>query len=338
MGTYNYYPKNTTGQTFGIATYVPTVKNMMYVVTHGIGQCGDGGLAVLQSLVKWGDTWDGGWKYLKLAADKYGIVLVWVNTTNPGFFGLGELPFALNWALAKFPTIPESKTWAFGHSLGGRGWMLFWYTELALAKRLAGAIISAAGPYPFSDQFQNIVDAGSRVWGVTATNDTASGTDPTYTRSIYDKCKLISSSARVIISEFPSSTWTSASAHNNVLYKITRDPIEVSSSITRGITAGLPIKMNLYQWCLSNPRGSTYQDPTLFYSGPKYPNVTIVDVNYSVDNGLASIHWSDGSFTTVKASTGDGIHNFFHRLDSSGRQLTTVDFNLAVSKTYGPLK
>lgn len=341
MGVYNYYPKgSTSSQTFGIATYTPTVKNMMYIVTHGIGQCGNGSLSVLQSLVKWGDTWDGGWKYLKLAADKYGIVLVWVNTANPDFFGKGELPFALNWALAKFPTIPESKTWAFGHSLGGRGWMLFWYVELTYAKRLAGAIISAAGPYPSSDQYQNISDSGAKIWGVCATNDTTSGTDPIYVRQIYDKTKAINSAAHVMVSEFPSGTWSSDTAHNAVLVKLTKDPIEVTASITRGLS-GTSIRMNLYQWCLSNPRGSIYQDPTVYYVGPKYPNTPILNVNYDMERKIALIKWADSSQQYIQSNSTGTVVNIFERLDDNNHiklDVTYLNGTTKTIKTIGPYK
>lgn len=338
MGVYNYYPKNSTGQTFGIATYVPTVKNMMCIVLHGKGECGDGSLAVLQNLSKWGDSWNGGWKDLKLNADKYGIVLVWVNTTNPSFFGSGEIDFALNWALAKFPTIPEAKTWGLGHSLGGRGWMMFFYTELAKAKRIAGCIVSAAGPYPYSDQFQNIIDAGAKIWGVTATNDTVMGTAPIYTRDIYDKCKALNAGAHVIISEFPTGTWSSSSAHNAVLTKLTRDPIEVTPAITRGIVAGLPIKMNIYQWMLSNIRGTTYQDPTLFYSGPKYPNEPILYVNHDYNRKIAEITWASGAIENVVAPTGDYITNVFERKDSNKNILLDFNLNLGATFTKGPYR
>lgn len=340
MGVYNYYPKNSTaGQTFGIATYTPSVQKMMFIVAHGKGECGDGSLAVLQNLSKWGDSWNGGWKDLKLAADKYGIVLVWVNTSSTSFFGQGELTFALDWGLKKFPTIPEAKTWGLGHSLGGRGWMLYFYTELTLAKRMAGVIISAAGPYPTSDQFQNIVDSNAKVWGVTATNDTESGTDPIYTRKIYDSVKAINPGARVIVSEFPTGTWSASTAHNAVLTKLTRDPIEVTASITRGIVAGLPIKMNLYEWCLSNPRGSIYQDPTLFYTGPKYPNVTIKDVNHDYERKICEINWQDGQQQTiVKAATGDRIVNVFQRKDSNGNELVDVKFATAPTLPFGPYR
>lgn len=348
MGVYNYYPKgSTSSQTFGIATYVPTTIKAMIVVGHGLGECGDGGLSILTTISKWGDSWNGGWKDLKLNADKYGIVLVWMNTSSTSKYSSGEIEFALDWGLSKFASkgITESNSFYLGHSLGWYGAGRYFFNSLTRAKRFAGTFASASGPYgsgwteaQITALMQNLVDAGLKIWGVTATNDTTSGTDPKWVRYLYDRVKAISASAHTIVSEFPSGTWSSSSAHNAVLTKLTRSPIEVTPTITRGITTGLPIKMDIYQWMLSNPRGSIYQDPTLFYSGPKYADVTIVDVNYSITKGLALIKWSNGEFTTVKAATGDSILNFYHRLDSLKRQKVTVDYNIAPSVDYGPLK
>jgi hypothetical protein len=269
---FTYYPK-TAAQKFGIYTVTPDnyskeKKYMIILLGHGIGERGMGTLASLTKISQWG-----GWANLNKAVDKYGIIIAGLQTENS--YERGEYDFAYDWAVANLPA-DLNNIWLWGNSLGwyGAGNQVFGKNSPIVSK-LAGTINTVSGPYSGTAAVTNLVNAGIKYWGFTATNDTHNGTNPKYTRQVYDLGKAINKDAHLLVTEFPIGTFDDLNghAHGGPLGRASFDGVQTLSNITRGIDQTLPMKMTIYQWMLSNPKGSIYQPPTNAFSGPKFDNV-----------------------------------------------------------------
>jgi hypothetical protein len=339
--TVEFFPKSAT-QTFGLAvlkpdSYTPSKKYMLWIVGHGIGECGDGSQSALNKAYGWG-----GWGHIKTAVNTYDFIQVYLNTASTSHYRLKEYQYAIEWAKAKY-SIDPNNICVLGHSLGSYGAGNSAFPDSNFAKQINIWFCSASGPFGPDITFTNVAKYGVKVWGVTATNDSAVGTNPRYVRQLYSRLKAINPNHPVMVSEFPSTTWPtpigakgSTVAHNAVLGRLTQHP---SIGVTPAITSGLPpvklgtltlMRMNVYQWAKSNPKGSIYQHPTSAFVGPKYavvdtlvtlprdtvvaapttkPTVRGVLVTHDNNNRysiITTIHWSDGTYTTYKADSASG--------------------------------
>lgn len=349
-----YYPKSST-QTFGIATvtpdtYDPSKKYMTWIVGAGIGERGDGSEAALQKLSGWG-----GFGNIKSAVDKYDYILVFVNTANN--YEKGEYQYALSWA-EKNLSVDPNNICVLTHSLGGYGAGNYGFSDAAFTSKINIWFNSASGPYSNSAFYQNLVNAGVKVWGVTAANDTISGTNPKYVTQVYDKLKVIDPDNDVMVVLFPSTTWPDGKiAHNAVLGRLTGltyTGIDVSMFSGKTLTA--PPKMNIYEWAKSNPKGSIYQKPDHAYTGPVYPqqepvplpeptptapvylSKIYIEGAATAKNLLAEIIWSDAKKEIIKAPTGVTIQYMIPEVIEGRLKLKVKFSNKSTSTPYGPTK
>jgi hypothetical protein len=115
----------------------------------------------------------------------------------------------------------------------------------------------------------------------------------------------------VTVIEYPAGIWTSSSAHNAVLAKITADSLNTTISIsTRGATipSSPKFKMNIYQWAQSNPKGSIAKlitdDPGAVFPQPdpmpttkiiKRVGFNISDPDSTRNNQVIEIFWDSQS-------------------------------------------
>jgi pimeloyl-ACP methyl ester carboxylesterase len=348
MGTTTYYYKNKTStQTHGLTEIYPTITpKMVLIIGHGLGERNTGDITGCKKSSGWG-----GWANIKAAADVYGIIQIYINTTNN--YEFGEYQFALSWAKKKYSTLGlNNKIWVLGHSLGSYGAGRYAFKDTTFCQGVAGWIMSASGDFtPFAltggNLWQNLVTYQVKVWGVTATNDTVSGTTPAPITEMYSEVKALDAGAHVMKTVFPNTEWTAASSHNQVLNRITGRPLYYSGGNWKLITTGLltvnNIQMNLYQWMLSNPRTSTYQDPTQAYIGAQYPtppasaSIEIKDYNITA-GGVVLLTWTDNTSEYLRPLSGDSVDNIYIRKDSLKRLLITVDYAIAPTVTKGPLK
>jgi hypothetical protein len=364
MGVTTYFPKGGSYHaTQGITLIYPSVTpKMILIIGHGIGERNAGDLAGCKESSGWG-----GWGNIKVKADVYGIIQIYVNTDNN--YENGEYQNAVTWARARYPTL-INMIWVWGHSLGSYGLGRYAFADATFASRVAGWIQCASGNFLsfISTQWTNIVNNGVKVWGITASNDTVSGTSPTVITTTYAQLKALNTNARAIRTVFPSTEWPnnfpvdaptgSTTAHNQVLNRFSVTPIYYSKGnvylITQGITSSLTVQMNIYQWMLSNPKTSIYQDPTLPFSGPKYPNpvtppppppaATLYFKSFYYDGGFA-VTWSDGSSTGYSIPVGNTIHEMytaFTSVDGESRPYLMVrsisGAAVITQKQFGPIK
>ena len=312
MGTIKYHPKGETPEQIqGLTEIIPAIDpRIALIIGHGIGERNAGDLAGCEESSGWP-----GWGNIKVGADKYGVLQVYINTTHD--YEYQEYQFAVDWVLKHYPQLKDN-IWVLGHSLGSFGFGKYGATGETLMPKLAGWIDSASGNFgDIPEVYKNIIDAKVRWWGVTSENDTASGTNPIAVTRVYDKVKALKADAPVILTEFPATEWPtpaggtgSKTAHNAVLGRITQPSMYYSKGNIGLITKGIPtqtVKMNLYEWMLSNPRGSVYQPPTGDYKGPVYEAAqpaattakTIMRINLTGSGkpGMVNvvIQYSDGS-------------------------------------------
>lgn len=353
-----FYKGITTDQTFGLTEYMPsTVVRALLVVGHGQGECNIGDLAGCKFSSGWG-----GWWWIKDQAEKLGIAVLFLNTSSTSKYSLKEYQYAVDWGQKRYAHlgITKDNTWVLGHSLGsyGAGRYAFIDAVAAFAKKVAGWIISASGPYnsgwtadKLATLMKIMADADLKVWGVTALNDTAMGTAPIYTTQVFDKMKALNPAAKVVMSIFPATQWDATTAHNMVLNRLTQVPIGIPAGITKGLKdPSLPLKMSVFQWMLANPRGSIWQEPTQPYVGALYAGdpvpvpvpvptptpttpIYIKDVNYALKGGFFAIKWRDASPPqVVRPPVGDSIKNVFDRIVDENkpneRRVLTVTYTL----------
>jgi pimeloyl-ACP methyl ester carboxylesterase len=348
MGVTTYYYKGKTAdQTKGLTEIYPTTTpKMVLLIGHGIGERNSGDLTGCKKSSGWG-----GWGNIKAAADTYGIIQIYVNTSNN--YENGEYQFCLAWAKKKYSALGlTNKIWVLGHSLGSYGAGRYAFKDTAFCSPIAGWIMSGPGNFlSFAttdgiNLWQNLVTYGIKVWGVTAENDTCMGTSPTVITTSYSSVKAIDAGARIIKTVFPDTEWSCEVSHNQVLNRITSRPMYYSGGNFKLITTGLltanNIVMNIYQWMLSNPRTSNYQDPTSTYIGPQYPTpqgttITIRDINWDIERKLGLLAWSDGSSEYIKAASGDSMLNTYERF-VNGKWVVTTTYTIAGSITKGPYK
>lgn len=276
-GGVKYYPMGSfAGQKFGFVVQTPKTfskdrKYMLWIIGHGIGERGNGSQAALQKVYGWG-----GWGNIKQAVDKYEFITLYLNASVN--YEKGEYQYGLQWALANLP-VDTNNIVVLGHSLGSYGAGNYAFSDSVFARKINIWIPSASGPYSSTKIYKNISDNDIKIWGVTAVNDKASGTDPVYVTQLYDKVIALKPTAHVIITEFPATTWPtplnakgSTTAHNAVLGRLTGLTWSgITSDLIRGKTLTVAPKMNIYEWCLANPKGSIYQAPSDAYVGPVYP-------------------------------------------------------------------
>lgn len=350
MGTTTYFYKGKTAdQTQGLTEIYPSVTpKMVLIIGHGIGERNSGDLNGCKLSSGWG-----GWANIKLAADVYGIIQIYINTSNN--YENGEYQFALAWAKKKYSALGlNNKIWVLGHSLGSYGAGRYAFADNTFASQIAGWIMSASGNFlSYVDDhspttWQILNNNGVKIWGVTAENDTCKGTTPTVITTMYSAIKGLNANAHVIKSVFPDTEWDCATSHNAVLSRITQRPMYYSGGNFKLITTGLltanNIQMNIYQWMLSNPRTSNYQDPTSAYTGPTYPvspDTTVEIKDYNINPGVNAavlITYKDNTNQTIKAASGDSITNIYIRKNSSNQFLITIAFAIAPAITKGPYK
>jgi hypothetical protein len=373
MGTITYFPKGSSySSTQGVTLWYPAVApKMILIVGHGRGERNDGAYyagdntrGILKSF-----SW-GGWGNIKAKADIYGIILIFINTTSN--YENGEYQNALTWARARYPTL-INMIWVIGHSLGSYGAGKYAFEDATFASRIAGWIMSASGNFlsGVNNLYTNLVNNNVKFWGVTATNDTVSDTSPAVITTVYAQLKALNSNAHAIRTVFPSTEWPndypvdaptgSKTAHNAVLSRITGSPLYYSKGnwylITQGITSSLTIKMNVYQWMLSNPKTSIYQDPTLTFSGPKYSNPVTPPPpppappqyfkSFIFTPPVFGITWTDGTNTsTTLFSIPSGyeinqVYTNFSSVDGEVREYLKVELlsgATPLNKTFGPRK
>ncbi len=352
MGVTTYYYKGKTAdQTHGLTEIYPSsTPKMILIIGHGIGErstaAEDENITALKRSSGWG-----GWSNIKAAADTYGVIQLYISTKNN--YEYGEYQFALAWAKKKYSALGlNNKIWVLGHSLGSYGAGRYAFKDITFCQGIAGWIMSASGnflSYATTDGinlWQNLVDYGIKVWGVTAENDTCNNTTPTVITTMYSSVKAINSSAHVLKSVFPDTEWSCSTSHNAVLGRITQRPMYYSGGnfklITTGESTSNDIVMNIYQWMLANPRTSNYADPTTSYIGATYPtppstSVEIKDFNISAA-GHVLLTWADGEPLRINPASGDVVNNIYIRKDSLKRFLITVDYQTAQSITKGPLR
>ena len=103
-------------------------------------------------------------------------------------------------------------------------------------------------------------------------------------------------------------------------------------------------KMSIYQWSLSNPKGSIYQSPDHAYSGPKWAEPIIIQpepvevsptsrsiIGYNVigENIKISVLMSDGKWETIEVA---GDENREIWIPSKALDRPTVRFEKAGKK------
>jgi hypothetical protein len=378
MGTITYYPKGSSySSTQGITLIYPAVTpRMILIIGPGIGERNSGDLAGCKLSSGWG-----GWGGIKSAADVYGIIQIYINTTNN--YENSEYQNAMTWARGRYPTL-VNMIWIWGHSLGSYGAGNYAFTNSTFAQQAAGWIQSGPGPFTSSSTlWNNLVNNGIKVWGVTAENDTVMGTYPGVVKNTYTQMKALSSSARVIKSVFPSTEWLnnktiyeedgitvatnpdgtkkigSTTAHNAVLNRLSTRPRPYYSKgnfrlITTGLLTSNDIVMDVFQWMLSNPKTSIYQDPTSAYSSPKYSNpttppppppATTLYFKAFFYDGAFAITWTDGPDSSYVLPAGNTLHQLyeaFSAVDGESRPYLMVKMkdgaNVITQKQFGPRK
>lgn len=320
MGVTNYYYKNITpSQTHGLTEIYPsTAPQMVLIIGHGFGERNAGDLAGCIKSSGWG-----GWANIKAAADAYGVIQIYINTIHD--YEFGEYQFALQWARDKYGSVLHNDIWVLGHSLGSYGAGKYAFKDVDFCSKIAGWVVSASGNFLSfattggSNLWENLVDHNLRVWGVTAENDTVSGTSPVVITTIYDEMKALDANAEVIKTVFPNTEWSAAASHNQVLARITQRPMYYSGGnfalITDGILPG-DIVLNLYEWMIMNPRGGAYIDPTLSapaYGGPTPAENPITKITGPFCEDLAAsyiAHETDTAEAEVPILLEDGTNVF----------------------------
>jgi hypothetical protein len=312
------------------AGYISSKKYPTWLVCHGLGEINDGSLAGITH------TYEHPlFEYLRAKADQYGIILVFVNTDSH-FYSRGEIPWNLDWAEANLPT-DKNQNGLIAHSLGFYGSSHYALTDPAFCARLAVIFPSSSGPYPDNSPiFKNMVDANNRVWAICSLQDAGdpatgdSGTNFHHTAKIYTEMKALRSDAKVMLTTIPAGTFKDSAtqkagniAHNAAIGRLTDGLVYLNAAITQGIPADLPLKMDIYQWALSNPRGSAYRPPTESFASvtspvsspvqappitPSNPK-TIRSMIFGPDGISASIvttiQYTDGSAEVIRAAKGD---------------------------------
>jgi hypothetical protein len=113
--------------------------------------------------------------------------------------------------------------------------------------------------------------------------------------------------------------------------------------------------MNVYEFMLSNPRGSIYQEPTLTYTGAKYATDTVVIPPPPVDtvkpapapvptayfrefintgDGVYKITYTDGSFVTFRIPISDTLLEQYARPGADGRYYFVVHTKAGIRKIF----
>lgn len=322
MPTLKQYIKSTT-ELFGSdvwlpLTYSPTKTYRIIFFIHGIGECASGSKYYLDRLA----AWIKGNSFLLDYVDKYDFILVapnYLNTTGTS----GEKPRVCKWILERMLSLYPAKTDSvtfIGHSNGAHTLMTYAFLDNDFSAKVTNFVPSSSGPVN-ALTFPNIAN-NCRTWGICAIGDKT--TSYNNTAQLADKLPAINPRTMALVTIFPTSRWSSdVNPHDMTLGQLTKSPpaFVTLSGITKGL-AGAP-KMDLYQWIISNPRGSVPQLPDHAFVGPKYEGdvpveptptptptgyrdiIRVVVTGRAAGDVVTQITWSDGHIDTLKAATGD---------------------------------
>lgn len=344
MGEIKYYPKSASNA-HGVAVWYPTgyttsKQYMVVILCHGIGECGDESEAQLKRTALWGS-----WANAKTHADQLGFILVFVQTPEPVYYKNKEIQYGISWTEANLP-VNRNLIWLQGQSLGGGpGDCENALTDIAnVCSKIAGVFVTSSGPYNNTLLYNNIINNKIRIWGGTAANDGV--VSPVYVRQLYSKIKAIDANYPVLVTEFAGNIWSSSQAHIQPLARMSSNMYGVEPANTNGLEK--PVKMNLYQWMLSNPRGSAYKPPSDTYAGtplpepePPQPTFTqeFVDIMCTWD-GKWTVKWKEistgvMSYENVTKPTTETIDYLWTRpVSTDGKYKATVRMKSGLEFNY----
>jgi pimeloyl-ACP methyl ester carboxylesterase len=221
----------------------------------------------------------GMFSFLIAAVDLYPIILNFVNTTEESTGKNGEVQAAVKYLESKYKTHLNSVV-LFGHSLGSYIIGNFVLTDSEFAKKVILWAASASGPFTSrAILWQNIADNNIIAIGATALNDDSTAARPIHTQRIYDEVKKIKPGAHIIIFEYPATLYPDKSkAHNNMCGRLSglrvSDAGFNSVAKVRGGELTHDVIMNMYEFALSNLKGTPYISPEHPYK--EAPPVVIV--------------------------------------------------------------
>lgn len=309
---------------FGYNVVTPTgydakKKYPVIFFIHGIGEASDGSLPKLTNVYNWVKNNS----FLLKGAEKYGFILViptYLNTTD-------EKSRVCKWILERIKStyLIDEKIVAFvGHSNGSHTLGTWAFADPEFAKQVSVWAASASGPFSTAATFKNVADYDVRVWGITSVNDAVTST--MNTQQLASKVPALNPNATVIITKIPASRFPDgAAAHNLVLGQLTQTPVPFVSLGNITDRLGSTPRMDLYQFILSNPKGSIPQLPDHAYTGPKWPEVVVkpeppkeqpeppqperkfIGYNIYGENIKIEPVFSDGSLPAIKGTNGDEI-------------------------------
>lgn len=313
MSTFKNYPKGGPDNLkFGFRVVLPTTyttakKYMLWIIGHGIGECGDGSEAAINKAANWGN-----WAPTNGSVDKYDYIQIYINTAkgNTAEYREGEYVYAVDWAIKNL-SIDEKQVWAVGHSLGWYGFGNWISTKPEWAKRFTGTVASSSGPIAnVAATAKGIVDAGLKFWGVTSVNDGV--VSWTILDNVWKKIKELKPDAAAYLTVFPTTEWPNKVdangvaiknqiAHNTTICRMLAQGWSgMFASRTKGLAANVtettPM-MNVYEWCLSNPMGSIPQAPSSKFSGPKWSTTPTPTVDKD-----AKIKELEGTVTSLNST------------------------------------
>lgn len=307
--------------------YTETKKYPALFFISGIGETAPGSLTDVQRTYNWVKSNS----FLLDGVDKYGFLLFIPTYPNTVTSKSKVAQWMLSHAKANYPVDEKSVTF-IGHSNGSHTLGTWSFADAEFAKQVAVWVCSASGPFSTSATFKNIADYDVRVWGITAANDAI--ISPNYVTQLGTKIPPLNPAAVVVITKIPATRFLDGrAAHNLVLGQITKTPLPFISlgSITSRL--GSTPRMDLYQFILSNPKGSIPQLPDQPYTGAKYavqpepepqpePETVkpIIGVNYAGVT-LLEIVYSDGTKELKRAPRGSSFKNVY---DSNKLDILTI--------------
>jgi hypothetical protein len=155
---------------------------------------------------------------------------------------------------------------------------------------------------------------------------------------LYNGVKALRMDHKIMLTTLPANTFTYdpvkypwAKSVSEVAHAHTATKLTSASVLPAIYTKGIPtpelqpgvihiLKMNIYQWAKSNPKGSRYQPPTNAYTGvinddpaPVEPKPKVLRwINHSANwnkqgDTVAQLVYSDGSTQIIKSGEGNRI-------------------------------
>lgn len=244
--------------------YDPAKKYPTIFFLSGIGETAPGSLSDVTNTYNWVKSNS----FLLDNVDKYGFLLFIPTYPNTTTSKSKVAQWMLSHAKAKY-SVDERYVAFIGHSNGSHTLGTWSFADPEFAKQVAVWICSASGPFSTPDTFKNVAQYDVRIWGITAVNDAVISTN--YVQQLGTKVPALNPQAVVVITKFPATRFPDGeTAHNIVLGQITKSPLPFVS--LPGITdrlGGSP-RMDMYQFILSNPKGSIPQLPDQPFTGAKF--------------------------------------------------------------------